>query len=102
MTFNELGNWAIGYQGAIQSINEVFTEIQIERKKAIIDELDKQFFAWSDQSCTALRLGKQGLISKETENSLLRESREQRNIILNFREILSEQVRAMKAAPFYA
>lgn len=95
-TFNELGNWAVGRQGAIQGINEVFTEIQIERKEAIIDELDKQFFAWSDQFHTVLRSGVQGQIPIETQISWLAKANEQRGIILDFRDILEEQIKSMK------
>ena len=96
MTFNELGNWAIGYQGAIQSINEVFTEIQIERKEAIIDELDKQYSIWSEQSWTLLKWVLQDWEPLEVMQPHIDEAREQARRIRELRDATERTIKSMK------
>ena len=96
MTLNELGNWAIGYQGAIQSINEVFTEIQIERKEAIIDELDKQYSIWSEQSWTLLKWVLQDWEPLEVMQPHIDEAREQARRIRELRDATERTIKSMK------
>ena len=96
MTFNELGNWAIGYQGAIQSINEVFTEIQIERKEAIIDELDKQYSIWSEQSWTLLKWVLQGWEPLKVMQPHIDKASEQARRIRELRDATERTIKSMK------